>query len=921
MSLSYLALITGAALSASVAQEAPPPEAAAAAQPAGQAETDAEDEDVTTVEEVVVTGARLRGSVESDIPPEITLDPADIRATGATTIAELLEALEPQTRSGRGRGEGRPVLLVNGRRVSGPREVHSVPSEAIERVEILPEEVALELGYRADQRVINFILRERFRATTVQARAGASTAGGRYSGELDGNFLRLRGDERLILEAEVERATPLFEDERNIRREPGQTPYDLIGNVTGLPYGGEIDPALSLLAGGPVTVAAVPGFGAGGPFTLADFVETAGYTRTGDLGAWRSLLPETESVEVGGTYTRPLNDYVVATLNARLEGSRSESFLGLPGASLTLPSTNPNSPFTRDVLVWRYFDRPDAMRRNADTVSGRLGAAFTGDWDDWRWSLTGGYDVTRSDTETGRGVDANALQAALTAGDPSVDPFGPGAAALLGPGPRDTAQSLTQSGELDFVANGDLFSVPAGDVSASFRAGFNAVSLDSESVRSGLLTERELSRTQGGVQGNLNIPIASTRNEVLAGLGNLTLNLNAAYDELSDFGGLVTYGYGLNWRPNRQWSVIASVTDEEGAPSIQQLNDPVISTPNVQVFDFATGQTVEVTRIEGGNPGLTADNRRVQRLGVTWRPLGEADVTLSANYVRTTVDNPISSFPTITPALEAAFPERFIRDSGGRLISIDTRPVNYDRSQTQQLRWGINYSRPIRRERPTGEGGPRRRGEGGPQGPGAHQGPEGGDGPRPEWRGGGEGGRFRGGGGRGGFGRFGGNPREGRLTFALYHTWNLQNEVVVRPGLPTLDLLNGDAVGAGGGQSEHQAELQSGYYLNGLGARFTADWRSDTFVAGGAPGGAGDLYFSDLATANLSLFADLGARRAWVRQHPWLRGGRVSLEVRNLFDARRGVTDAAGVTPISYQPDLLDAEGRTVTLRFRKLIF
>ena len=109
MSLSYLALITGAALSASVAQEAPPPEAAAAAQPAGQVETDpyAEDEDVTAVEEVVVTGARLRGSVESDIPPEITLDPADIRATGATTIAELLEALEPQTRSGRGRGEGR----------------------------------------------------------------------------------------------------------------------------------------------------------------------------------------------------------------------------------------------------------------------------------------------------------------------------------------------------------------------------------------------------------------------------------------------------------------------------------------------------------------------------------------------------------------------------------------------------------------------------------------------------------------------------------------------------------------------------------------------------------------------------------------------------------------------------------------------
>ncbi|MGJ3629017.1 hypothetical protein AB5I41_23055 [Sphingomonas sp. MMS24-JH45] len=47
----------------------------------------------------------------------------------------------PQTRSGRGAG-GPPVVLVNGRRVSGFQEIRDLPTEAIQRVDILPEEVA-----------------------------------------------------------------------------------------------------------------------------------------------------------------------------------------------------------------------------------------------------------------------------------------------------------------------------------------------------------------------------------------------------------------------------------------------------------------------------------------------------------------------------------------------------------------------------------------------------------------------------------------------------------------------------------------------------------------------------------------------------------------------------------------------------------
>ena len=41
--------------------------------------------------------------------------------------------------------------------------------------------------------------------------------------------------------------------------------------------------------------------------------------------------------------------------------------------------------------------------------------------------------------------------------------------------------------------------------------------------------------------------------------------------------------------------------------------------------------------------------------------------------------------------------------------------------------------------------------------------------------------------------------------------------------------------------------------------------------------------------------------------------------MENLFDARQTVRTAGGLTPISYQPDLLDPVGRTLKFTLRKL--
>ena len=139
---------------------------ALAAGPAETAEvTDRENQDSR---QIVVSASRLSGQIDAPQPPVVTLDEAQIAAYGAASVSELLAALSPQTSSGRGRGGGFPVVLINGQRVASFREMRNFPSEAIRKVEVLPEEVALRFGYPPNQRVVNFILKDNFASRTLE---------------------------------------------------------------------------------------------------------------------------------------------------------------------------------------------------------------------------------------------------------------------------------------------------------------------------------------------------------------------------------------------------------------------------------------------------------------------------------------------------------------------------------------------------------------------------------------------------------------------------------------------------------------------------------------------------------------------------------------------------------------------------------
>jgi hypothetical protein len=828
-----------------------PPSPPPAATP-GAASDDEEDD--SNSQEIVVTGQRQRGAVQSDIPPENQLDRRDIRAYGASSISDLLDAIAPQTASTRGRGgAGAPVVLLNGRRISSFAEIRDIPPEAIERVDIYPEEVALKFGYRADQRVVNFVLRRRFRAVTTEANTQIATEGGRSSSNGEFDLLRIQNGGRFNLHAEYQHATPLLESERNVV-EPA--------------------PTTNLVVVGP-----------------------------NDPGAFRTLLPATDSLSLNTVYNRSVFGNVSATLNGRYQFTDSLSLLGLPSAPLVLPAGGPFFPAGETIL--RQFDIGYPLQRDSVTQTGHVGLTLNGDLQPWRWSLTSNYDLTDSQIRTRTGLDVTRLQERLLAADPAVDPFGGIPADLVAARPDDSAHSLSRTGNADLLFSGPLVKLPGGKVTTSIRFGGSVARLSSETLRTGTQQDVSLSRGIYSGQANVDIPITSRRENFLHQLGNLSANFNYEAEHLSDFGTLKTIGYGLNWSPIAQISLIASETREHGAPSMNQLGDPVLVTPGVRVFDFARNETVDVTETTGGSPFLTADNRRVYKLGTNIQPFTKTQLNISANYTNSRILNPIASFPTPTIEIENAFPTRFVRDAQGRLIAIDARPLNLQQSNQEDFRWGFNLSLPIGPQ-------PQQRGFGGGRPGGARPG---GGGAR-----GGGGGGFRGGGGRGG--GFGG-PGGGRLLFSLYHTWHIRDQIRIRDGVPVVDLLHGSALGTTGGQPQHQIQGTAALFKDGLGLRAEANWQSGTIVRGGPNGQGGvtdDLRFSSLATFNLRLFADLG-QTSLARKMKWVRGFRVSLGVDNLFDRRLRVTDPTGATPISFQPDLLDPLGRSVRLSIRKQFF
>lgn len=920
-----LALLAGTAWSPATAQDAQAD--AALDEPSDIIEDDFDSEDV-----VVVDGVRRRGITLSDIEPEITLGEEEIASYGVSSIAELLEAIEPETSSGRGRrGGGQPVILLNGRRVSGFREIGRYPPEALARLEVLPEEAALAYGFSANQRVVNFVLKPNVIVRAAEGEIETPDQGG--TANTEGSFQRLwvDGNRRFSIDVQYEGQSPLLESERNFVQEAGGGPFADPFNLGAPAFG---DPIGSLLGGDPnAVVAALTTDSFGGVLV--------GTENDGNDQDQRTLRPDSDDVSVGFSRAGDFVGGSTLTFNGQITHVESDRLLGQPEVALDLPSSNPFVPFNDGLTLYAGLpgQRPLGQNNETDTYSGGFSLVSKPGRIVWTW--TGSYEHVETETVTELGLLDAPLQAGVDAGS---DPF----AVLRGETLRSVLRNDTTNDtfETEFLINGKTLALPAGDVTFSAQVGARSREQQVDTDIDGVQTDASLSRDSLNGQISVDVPVLLADTE--GGFGDLSLNANLAVSDLSDFGTLATWGGGFTWRPAESFRLIGSYTREEGAPSIGELGDPLLITPNVRVFDFTTGETVLVDVTTGGNPDLQVDSRRVSKLGVQWRPFGERVATINVDYTQSLLDNEARSFPALTPEIEAAFPDRFVRDASGRLTSFDQRAVNFAESRRSQIRTGINIRQRLSRSSPGGPPPFARGGSGGggrppaaasgqrPQrsGPppgvarsGPPQSPQAGPPSSASGTQGGAGGqppstaRPSRGGPPASSGRPSGPPRlSGRppvRNWAFFHTWVLGDSLLIRDGVPKLDLLDGSALGNRGGTSAHRVTGIMRQWKAGLGIVVRVDWRSGTDVDGGNTG-EGALSFSDLLTANTRLSYELSYASGLTDRVPLLRDSRVAFGVDNIFNERLAVTDSAGETPLQFQPDLVDPLGRVFEIEFRK---
>jgi hypothetical protein len=361
------------------------------------------------------------------------------------------------------------------------------------------------------------------------------------------------------------------------------------------------------------------------------------------------------------------------------------------------------------------------------------------------------------------------------------------------------------------------------------------------------------------------VPVANRKEDVLAFLGDLSLDIAAGAALGPNEPLQPRIELGANWSPVPALRINAETSFAKLAPAIEQLNAPYREEVR-RIYDFARQEIAEPVWVTGGNPELGSGRRRTYALGATLRPFDPRLLMLSVEYRKRVSTGGAGGFPGVTQAVERAFPDRFVRDASGRLTRVDARAIRIVRDTTERLDSAITLSLVPGAKAASSSADPLAMGK--------------------LWN----------------------------LSLALNHGWNLRSELVTSADFPPIDRLRG-----GTAQSRHNMGLQLVAGRAGFGATLDASWQSGFRLRDiGVNGSGRDYRFAALSLVNLRLHAEPAQLMRGANKPRWLAGLQISLDISNLFDAYRRATLADGSTPSGYERYEVDPLGRTVQLTVRK---
>ncbi|MHC9085958.1 TonB-dependent receptor domain-containing protein [Luteimonas sp. RIT-PG2_3] len=711
-----------------------PPATTRPARPAPQTAVD--DEAVSEIARVSVTGSRLARLDVEGPSPVITFDNERLQRSGVTDVADIFRYLPQQPFSTssvggeggsavqlRGLGHGNTLVLINGRRAitsglfgsRGVVDLNTIPLTAVERIEVLPDSASAIYGADAIAGVVNVILKQGVERPSLEVRYGAAADGAeekRIAGTVGIERGRVRGT--LIFDY-FDRGTLLGAD-RALTADADYRPFGGPDRRVNASNPGTVCSADgSNLPGLPAPCAAVPAGTSGIGLTPADFLATAAQQNLDSRRRFESTVTATERYGVSAFGEVDISERLQGFAEATYSHWRSENQLMASVVTNRLvPATNPFNPFDAPVRVNYRFDEVGPRAQKTGSESLRLVAGLKGGFGDaWDWevSAAGSKDDGWQNSAT-NGVDSAKVDALLALTDPAtaLNLFGERAnspeiarALLEAPDRQRFIASADYAGVSGFM-RGDLFSLPTGAVQSAWGSEWR-----SEEI-TGTFPGMGIDYLPGGASREVSAGFAELRFPLIAGDSSvdgtstrLALTAAGRYDHYSDFGGTFNAKFGVEWNVSKSLLLRATYGDSFRAPTLWDLNSMPLSLSTVTNDIRRGNETTSIIATYGGNPDLQPEESDAFSAGFVYVPDVAGKLRIAANYWRIRQDLRTNQLNLdMILRNESLFPDRVIREAPtaadiaaglpGRLTSVNFSAINFGALDTSGVDLEMSFS-------------------------------------------------------------------------------------------------------------------------------------------------------------------------------------------------------------------------------------
>lgn len=645
-----LAVLSGAALTLS---------AGLAAVPAGAQEVVAE------LEQVVITGTHIRGAeVVGNVVQ--TLDADAIAESGRATVAEILRELpvnfaggvattdnnrggQDTTSAGsnltggsgvnlRGLGALSTLVLVNGRRVAASGQfgdfvdISNIPTNAIERIEILQDGASAMYGSDAVAGVVNIILKRDVEGLELLARLGTMTQGGGDEVQLSATWGHGWDSGRVVVGYEYNDRSNVSADDRHF--DNGN--FSSRGGVNWPIYTNRAGSSANIFSAGAafngnVAYMVPPGPATG--LTQADLLPaTGGMGYSFDPWNGWDILPEMERHSVFLTADQDLGGRANLYGSVRYTSRDGAYRTGYPVTYTTLPATSPYfiTGVTNNFGVL-IDDELTKREVGVDSLGADLGVKF-GLGGDWVGDVTVSYSSEEQSRKSQLLRDTNVverlpngtfapsslacslmgLNSTNIGGIPAPTPAQTFCAGLnytaynpytSNPLPAAVVSQLIGYEDLTFDStlaqasakvDGSLFSIPGGAVKLAVGLDYREEAIDGEldfnyrSINPATVPYGETKRDVLAAYAELAVPLVGAGNSLYLAK-ELDLSLAVRYEESSGLGDFDSTNpkFGVRWKPVDSLTLRGSYGTSFHAPPMRFMYDGPQPVPGGNAIFYA----------------------------------------------------------------------------------------------------------------------------------------------------------------------------------------------------------------------------------------------------------------------------------------------------------------------------------------------